>query len=44
MVGWHHQLDGHECEQNLGIGDGQARLARCSLCGHKDSDTLERLN
>ena len=23
MVGWHHQLDGHEFEQALGIGDGQ---------------------
>ena len=21
MVGWHHQLDGHEFEQTLGIGD-----------------------
>ena len=23
MVGWHHQLDGHEFEQTLGVGDGQ---------------------
>ena len=23
MVGWHHQLDGHESEQTLGVGDGQ---------------------
>ena len=23
MVGWHHQLDGHEFEQALGLGDGQ---------------------
>ena len=22
MVGWHHQLDGHESEQTLGVGDG----------------------
>jgi len=22
MVGWHHQLDGHEFEQALGAGDG----------------------
>ena len=22
MAGWHHQLDGHEFEQALGIGDG----------------------
>ena len=23
MVGWHHQLDGLESEQALGVGDGQ---------------------
>ena len=23
MVGWHHQRDGHESEQALGVGDGQ---------------------
>ena len=23
MVGWHHQLDGHESKQALGVGDGQ---------------------
>ena len=22
MVGWHHQLSGHESEQALGVGDG----------------------
>ena len=34
MVGWHHQLDGYEFEQALGVGDGQGRsLACCSpLC------------
>ena len=30
MVVWHHQLDGHEFEQVLGVGDGQGRLACCS--------------
>ena len=25
MVGWHHQLDGHEFEQALGVGEGQGR-------------------
>ena len=25
MVGWHHQLNGHEFEQASGVGDGQAR-------------------
>ena len=26
MVGWHHQLDGHEFEQALRVGDGQGGL------------------
>ena len=26
MVGWNHQLDGHEFEQALGVGDGQGML------------------
>ena len=25
MVGWHHQLNRHEFEQALGVGDGQRR-------------------
>ena len=35
MVGWLHQLDGHEFEQALGDGDasGLGSLARCSLWG-----------
>ena len=28
MVGWHHQLDGHEFEQSLLVGDGQGSLAK----------------
>ena len=27
MVGWHHQLDGHEFEQAPGVGDRQGSLA-----------------
>ena len=30
MVGWHHQLDGHEFEQASGVGDGQGSLVCCS--------------
>ena len=30
MVGWHHQLDGHEFEQALGVGNGQGSLECCS--------------
>ena len=41
MVGWHHQLDGHEFEQAPGVGDGQGGLACCSPWGHKESDTTE---
>ena len=26
MVGWHHQLEGHEFDQALGVGDGQGSL------------------
>jgi len=26
MVGWHHQLNGHEFEQGPGVGDGQAAV------------------
>ena len=44
LVGWHHQLDGHEFEQALEVGDGQGDLARCSPWGHKESDTTEWLN
>ena len=43
MVGWHHQLDGHEFEQALGVG-GQRSLACYSPWGLKESDTTKRLN
>ena len=29
-VRWHHQLDGHECEQTRGDSEGQERLAHGS--------------
>ena len=38
MVGWHHQLDGHEFEQVLGVGDGKGSLACCSPWGYKELD------
>ena len=44
MVGWHHQLDGHEFGQALGVGDGQGSLACCSPWGCKESDKTEWLN
>ena len=30
VVGWHHQLSGHEFEQTLGDSEGQGNLAHCS--------------
>ena len=35
-VGWHHQLNAHECEQIPGDSEGQGRLECCSPRGHKD--------
>ena len=44
MVGWHHQLNGHEFEQTLGDGEGQGGLVCCSPRVHKELDTNEQLN
>ena len=44
MVGWYHRLNGHEFEYTSGVADGHGSLACCSLWGHKQSDTTERLN
>ena len=42
MVGWHHQLNGHEFEQTPEDSEGHGSLACCSPCGHKESNTTER--
>ena len=44
MVGWHHNLDGHEFEQAAGGDDGQRSLVCCSPWCCKASDTTEQLN
>ena len=44
MVGWHHQLDGHEFEQAPGDGEGQGILVCCSPWGLKEAETTEQLN
>ena len=45
MVGWHHQLDGHEFKQAPGIGDGQGSLACCNPWGDKlTHDRVTELN
>ena len=44
MVGWHHQLNGHEFEQALGYGEGQGSLVYCSPWGRKELDMTDQLN
>ena len=44
VVGWHPWLNGHEFEKTLEDGEGQESLVSCSPWGHKESDTIERLN
>ena len=43
MVGWHHQLNGHEFEQALGDSEGQGSLVFCGPWGHKELDMTEQL-
>ena len=42
MVGWHHQLNGHEFEQAPGDGEGQGSLACSSPWGCKEPDMTEQ--
>ena len=44
MVGWHHQLSGHDFWWTLAVGNGQAGLVCCSSWGHKELDMTEQLN
>ena len=44
MVGWHHQLNGHEFKQTPEDGEGQGSLVCCSSWGFKESDTIGQLN
>ena len=46
MVGWHHQLDGYEFEQALGVGDGQGSLAMLQPMGSQrvGHDSVTELN
>ena len=44
MVGWHHQLDGHEFGQAPGDAIGWGSLVCCSPWGHKETHMTERPN
>ena len=44
MIGWYDQLNGHEFEQALGVGDGQGSLVCCHPWGCKESNMTEQLN
>ena len=44
IVGWHHQLNGHEYEQALGDGEGQGSLVCCRPWDREELDTTEQLN
>ena len=41
VVEWHHQLNGHEFDLTLGVGDGQGGLVCCSPWGRRESDLPE---
>ena len=41
MVGWHHQLNGHEFGQAPGDGEGQGSLVCYNTWGHKELDMTE---
>ena len=41
MIGWHHQLNGHEFQQTLRDSEGQGSLMCCSPRGQKESDKTE---
>ena len=43
MVGWHHQLNGHEFGWTPGVGDGQGGLECHGSWGGEESDTTEQL-
>ena len=44
IVGWHHQLNGHEFGWTPAVGDGQGGLACWGSWGCKESDMTEWLN
>ena len=43
-MGWHHQFNGLEFEQALGVGDGQGSLVCCIPWRRKESDMTDQRN
>ena len=44
MVGWHHQLNGHEFDQAPGVGEGNREAWQATVHGVTEKlDTAERL-
>ena len=41
VVGWYHQLKGHEFGYTPGFDDEQGNLACCDSWGRKELDTTE---
>ena len=41
MVGWHHQLIGHEFERTPGVSEGRGSRACSNPWGRKELDTTE---
>ena len=44
MVGWHQQLNEHEFEWTLGVGNGNGGLAGCSPWSLKELHMTKLLN
>ena len=44
MVGWHHQLNGHEFEQAPGFGDGQGSVLQATWLQRVKNDWVTELN
>ena len=40
MVGWNHQINGHEFEQTPGVSEGQGSLVCCSPWDHRVRHSL----
>ena len=44
MIGWHHQLNGHEFKQTLGDGKEYGSLVWCNSWGLRELDMTEQLH